>query len=297
MTATVAAKPVHLFEPKPAFQWGEGPTLGSSGNGNAQAFFATQNPAYGASISYRVSGAGGGAARISIVDALGDTLQTLTGPGSAGLHTVTWAFGVTPKPQPRAPLSPSEKRDSILRTVRGPMVLDSLAKAKYDSAAIAQAKVLLAPIGGGAGPGGFPGAGGGGGRGGAGVACERPMTQWEPFCARPAEAAPGGGRGAGGGGGGGRGGAGGPPSAEVLKIFQLIGIPAPGAGGGRGGFGGFGGARNASTGDYQVILTVNGQTMKQKLHVENAGAAESSSPFGPASGDEEQDRRGAKKQR
>ena len=29
----------------------------------------------------------------------------------------------------------------------------------------------------------------------------------------------------------------------------------------------------------------------QKVHVENMGAAGSSSPFGPASGDEEQDRR------
>ena len=289
MTSTVAAKPVHLFEPKPAFQWGEGPTLGASGNGNAQAFFATPNPPYGASLTYRVTGAGSGTARISVVDALGDTLQTLTGPGTPGTHTVTWGYAITPKPQPRAPLSPSEKRDSILRAVRGPVVLDSLAKAKYDSAALAQARVLLNPPAGAAGfPGGF-GGGGGGGRGG-GVACERPLTQWEPFCARPAEAAPGGGRGAGGGGGGGRGG--GAPTPAVVKIFQLIGIPAPG-GGGRGGGGGFGGAagRNASTGDYQVILQVGGTVVKQKLHIENVGAAESSSPFGPASGDEEQDRR------
>ncbi|MBL0170395.1 MAG: hypothetical protein IPP90_06605 [Gemmatimonadaceae bacterium] len=289
MTSTVVAKSVHLFEPKTAFQWGEAPTLGASGNGNAQAFFATPNPAYGASLSYRVTGTGGPTARISVVDAQGDTLQSLTGPGTPGLHTVTWSYGITPRPQPRAPLSASEKRDSILRAVRGPVVLDSLTKAKYDSAALVQAKALLNQSGPPAG--GFPGAGGGGGGRGAGAACERPLTQWEPFCARPAEAAPGGGRGAGGGGGGRGGGA---PSAAVLKIFQLIGIAAPGGGGGRGGGGGFGGGggRNASTGDYMVILQVGGTVVKQKLHVENVGAGEAGSPFGPASGDE--DARGAR---
>ncbi len=265
MSAPVVAKAVHLFEPKPAFQWGEAPTLGASGNGNAQAFFATPNPAYGASISYRVTGTGGQNARISIIDASGDTLQTLTGPGTPGLHTVNWGYGITPRPQPRAALSPSEKRDSILRAVRGPVVLDSLAKAKYDSAALAQARVLLNPPTGGPGPGGFGGGGGGGGRGG-GASCERPFTQWEPFCARPGEAAPQTGRG---GGGGGRGG-GAAPTPAVLKVFQLIGVSAPAGFGGRGGGGGFGGGgRSASTGDYLVVLQLGGQTIKQTLRVED----------------------------
>ncbi len=263
LSKTVVAKAVHLFEPKPAFQWGELPTLGASGNGNAQGFFATNNPPYGASISYRISGAGGTSARVSIVDAQGDTLQSLTGPGTPGVRTVTWSYGITPKPQPRAPLSASEKRDSILRAVRGPVVLDSLAKAKYDTAALAQAKALLNPPAAGGGFGGFPG-GGGGGRGGA-ATCERPLTQWEPFCARPGEAAAG--RGAGGGGGGGRGGFGGPPTPEVLKILQLVGVPAAGGGGRGGGFGGFGGGANATTGDYLVVLQVGGTVVKQKLRV------------------------------
>ena len=277
LTAATIAKAVHLFEPKPAFQWGELPTLGASGNGNAQGFFATPNPTYGASISYRVTGTGSQNARISIVDAQGDTLQSLTGPGTPGLHTVTWGYGITPKPTPRAALTPSEKRDSILRAVRGPVVLDSLTKATYDSAAISQAKVLLAPAGG---PAEFAGVPGGGGRGGAAVSCERPLTQWEPFCARPGEATAGRGAG-GGGGGGGRGG--GAPGPAVLKIFQLIGVSAP-SGGGRGGGGGFGGGggRNASTGDYLVILQVGGTIAKQKLHIENMGAASTTSPFGPS---------------
>ncbi len=265
MTAPVVAKAVHLFEPKAAFQWGEGPTLGASGNGNAQAFFATPNPPYGASLSYRVSGSGGPNARISIIDASGDTLQTLTGPGRPGLHTVTWSYGVTPKPAPPAPLSASEKRDSILRAVRGPVVLDSLAKANYDTAALAAARRILNPPAGGGGPafGGRGGGGGGGGRGG-GAACERPLTQWEPFCARPAEAAPGGG--GGGGGGGGRGGAALTPTA--LKVLQLVGVAAP-IGGGRGGGGFGGGGRTASTGDYLVVLQVGGTTVRQTLHVED----------------------------
>ncbi len=261
LTAPVVAKAVHLFEPKPAFQWGEAPTLGASGNGNAQAFFATTNPPYGASISYRVTGAGAQNARISILDASGDTLQTLTGPGRPGVHTVNWSYGITPRPQPRGPLSPSEKRDSILRAVRGPVVLDSLAKANYDAQALTQARALLNPPAAGGPPGGFGGGGGGGGRGG-GVACERPMTQWEPFCARPGEAAP-----QGGGGGGGRGG--GAPTPAVLKILQLVGVSPP-AGGGRGGGGGFGGGgRSASTGDYLVVLQVGGTTVKQTLRVDD----------------------------
>jgi photosystem II stability/assembly factor-like uncharacterized protein len=266
MSAPVVAKAVHLFEPKPAFQWGEAPTLGASGNGNAQAFFATTNPAYGAPISYRVTGTGGPNARISIIDASGDTLQTLTGPGTPGLHTVNWGFGITPRPQPRAPLSPSEKRDSLLRAVRGPVVLDSLTKAGYDAAALTQARALLNPPAGGGGPGGFGGGGGGGGGRGGGASCERPFTQWEPFCARPGEAPAGGG---GGGGGGGRGG--GAPTPAVLKVFQLIGVSAPGGFGGRGGGGGGfgGGGRSASTGDYLVVLQLGGQTIKQTLRVED----------------------------
>ena len=268
MTAPVVAKAVHLFEPKPAFQWGEAPTLGASGNGNAQAFFATPNPAYGAPITYRVTGAGGPSARISILNASGDTLQTLTGPGTPGLHTVNWGYAITPRPQPRAPLSPSEKRDSILRAVRGPVVLDSLQKANYDAAALTQARALLNPPAGGPGFGGFPGGGGGGGGGrGGGASCERPLTQWEPFCARPGEAAAGR-AGGGGGGGGGRGG--GAPTPAVAKVFQLIGVPTPGAGGGRGGGGfGFGGGQSATTGDYLVVLQVGGSVVKQTLRVDD----------------------------
>jgi photosystem II stability/assembly factor-like uncharacterized protein len=292
MSKAIAAKPVHLFAPKPAFQWGEEPLRGASGNGNAQGFFVTQNPAYGASISYRVAQAQTGQARISIVDASGDTVSTMTGPTAAGVHTVTWGFNLTPRAAGRAPLSPSEKRDSILRAVRAPAVFDSLTKAKYDSTAIALAKQLLNPPGGAM---NFGRGGAGGGRGAA-AACERPMTQWESFCARPAEAAPQRGAAA--------------PAGEgmaqlqaraaqlqnaasnpaVQRVFALIGLPVP-ATGGRGGFGGFGmGGGIANTGDFAVILQIGSTVQKQTLRVENRGAAGSANPFGFEQDEDNRDR-------
>jgi len=303
MTPKVMASNVHLFEPRTAYQWGEGPTLAAGGNGNAQAFFATPSPTYGADISYRVAGAAaGGQARIAISDASGDVIATLNGPAVAGLHTVSWNFqgrrsGPAAAP---APLSASERRDSILKAVRAPAVLDSLAKAKYDTAAIARAKAILNPptidpaAGGRGGRGG--GGGGGGGRG-AGAACERPLTQWEPFCARPGEAAPTPARGGGaaddaaGGGRGGRGGA--PESDAVKKIFDLIGLKMPAQGGGRGGNAAFGGGAGgnftAGTGDYLVTLTIGTTTLKQKLHVERvSGGDDASGGFGL--GDDDHDR-------
>ena len=278
MTKAVAEKPVHLFTPRTAFQWGEEPLRGASGNGNAQNFFATPNPAYGANISYRITQAGS-PARISVLNAVGDTVSTITGPGGVGLHTVTWNYAVTGRPAPRAALSPSEKRDSILRAVRMPQVLDSLAKAKYDSTALALAKQLLNPP-----AGGFNFRGGGGGGRGAQGPCERPLTQWDAFCARPAEATP---RPAGG--------AGGPNVAElqqraqqmqgaasnpaVRKVFELIGLPVPAQGGrGFGGFGGFGGT--ATTGDYGIVLQIGNTIQKTTLRVENTGGVGGANPFG-----------------
>ena len=67
----------------------------------------------------------------------------------------------------------------------------------------------------------------------------------------------------------------------------------------RGGGGGFGGGRQsaATTGDYSVVLTVGATTMKTKLRVENMGAGDAGSPFGPARGDEDQDRQAKKVKR
>ena len=285
MAQQVADKPAHLFAPKTAWQWGEVPLRGASGNGNANDFFTTQNPAYGAAISYRIK-AGGSPARISILNALGDTVSNLTGPGTAGLHTVTWNYALAAAPAPRV-LSPSEKRDSILRAVRAPQVLDSLRRARYDTSALNMVQTMLTPA--------APGAPGG--RGGAGnrppANCDRPMTQWETWCDRPAEALP-------------RAAQASTPLGDdaraqtqrqqaaannptVRRVFELIGIAIPGPTAGRGGgFGGPGGGV-ATTGDYVVVLQAGGTVMKQLLRVENTGAGAAASPFGAI--DEEQDNR------
>ncbi len=278
LNTKVMADNVHLFAPKPGFQWGEAPLLGASGNGNAQTFFATPNPAYGATITYRVGTGRTGNARISIVDAIGDTIARLQGPTRPGVHSVTWSYNATRPAVAAAALSPSARRDSILRAVRVPKVLDSLAAAKYDSAALATARTMLT-AGGGGGGGGFGGGGGGfGGAGGIGAtpSCERPLTQWDTFCARPGEstvvrpglsAAPA---------GGGRGGPAMTP--EVRRVFDIVGISPPV--GGRGFFPG-GGGGGATTGEYGVVLQIGDIILKQKLSVENVGESGWSSMFSP----------------
>ena len=302
VTGATLAQSVQLFAPKTAYQWGEGPTLAASGNGNAQLFWAAPSAPYGAQISYRLGSAQQGTARVLITDVMGDTIANLTGPGAAGVHTVTWGYAGTRRvPVPAVVRSPSERRDSIVRAVRVPHVLDSLQKAKYDSASLARARELLQPPAAAALPAGGRGAGGegapGGGRGGA--ACHMPTTQWEPFCPRPGEAAAGGAGAGPAGGGRGAGGAIGPESERVRRVFDIIGLRFAGAGGrggGGGGRGGFGGGTpgvqnfTAGTGDYLVTLVVGGQTLKQKLRVERiSGGDEGGNPFGQDN-DETRDR-------
>jgi hypothetical protein len=137
-----------------------------------------------------------------------------------------------------------------------------------------------------AGGGGFGGRGGGGGGGGrGGVGCERPLTQWDTFCARPGEGTPprAGAADAAAEGGGGQ--ARGPEPENVKKIFDLIGLKVP-AGGGRGGFGGFGaGGSEASTGQYLVTLKVGDKSYRQVLRIERVSGGDSG--FSPFGGDDE----------
>jgi hypothetical protein len=310
MTAKTIAAGTYLFAPRTAYQWGEGPQLGLPGNGYGQAVMTYANPPFGADIVYRLASAASGPVRLFVSNVAGDTIATLNGPATAGVHRVTWNFQEAARRRVAAELSPSQRRDSILLRTRAPAVLDSLTKAGYDTAAIravrAQVNLLTNP-GGAPAFGGRGGGGGGGGRGGAGgQACEHPTTMWDQFCGRPAESA--GGRGGGGGGfagvdsataaaippaaGGGRGGRGGGGRAGAMgdqaldpvgRIWSLIGMPGPAIGGrgGGGGGGGGGGANLANTGDYLVTMTVNGQTYKQTFRVERvSGGGADASPFG-----------------
>jgi photosystem II stability/assembly factor-like uncharacterized protein len=286
-TKTLASS--YLFKPTTAYQWGEGPTLGIPGNGHGQHPLVIPAPPYGATIQYRVGAGVSGPAQIAVSDASGETIFQTAGPSGPGLHSVVWPYSVTRRPsdEPR-PKSASERRDSILLNVRAPMVLDSLRRAGYDTAAIAtvQRQIDAARSGQPAIAGGGRGGAGGGGRGGAPAGatatCHHPMTQWDQFCARPVEVpVPPAGRGAG---GGGRGAAASADVAPVRRIWGIIGMSQPsGFAGGRGG-GGFGGpvGATASTGDYLVTLTVGGQTFKQTFRVEATTNVGPASPFSPA---------------
>ena len=270
LTATVASAPATLFTPRTAFQWGERAYNGES-TGNM--IFEAQSPAYGADIWYRVT-QGGGPARIVIQDAKGDTVQTLTGMGSVGLHKVTWNF--QGRPAPRAALTGAALRDSINQARRQVRVLDSIVAA--DSTMKPTVERIRAALAGG--PAGMQNmarammGGAGGGPGGFGGGPQR----WND---RPAEqAVPAGGQG----GGGGRGGmnpaalaqAAGIDQDKAFAVIQALGI----MGGGGGGGGAFGGVPMANTGDYLVTLKVGEQALKQVLRVERrAGGEGSGMPF------------------
>ncbi|MDB4876718.1 MAG: hypothetical protein JWM41_3164 [Gemmatimonadetes bacterium] len=313
MTPKVVAQGTYLFAPKTGFQWGEAPQMALPGNGYGQSEMTYANPPYGADIVYRLAAPAAGSVKLIVSNVAGDTLASLTGPGAAGVHHVTWNYQAAPR-RVTAELSPSQRRDSILLAARAPAVLDSLTKAGYDTAAInrvrAQVTAMRNPAG--LAPQGGRG-GGGGGRGGAGgQACEHPTTQWEQFCVRPAEQV--GGRRGGGGGGafgadsataalfapatpapagaqagrGGRGGANARQGATgdasldpVGRIWALIGVTPPVVGG-RGGGGGGGGAAAsiANTGDYLVTMVVDGKTYKQTFRVERTSGGGQEAGFG-----------------
>jgi hypothetical protein len=268
MTKTVAAMPAYLFEPRTAFQWGEQPASSES-TGNQ--VFEAPSPQYGADIWYRLTKAGG-PARVVIQDVAGDTLQTLTGQGSAGVHKVTW--GYQGRPAPAVALTGAALRDSILQARHVAVALDSIEKAgTVPKAALdmirrnleggAQGMQQMARAF------GF-GGGGGGGRGG--------PAQPGRWVERPAEqSVSAGGRGPGGAGGqaAGEGAAAGLDQSDLFTVMRALGVT--GGGGGRG-FGG--GGSVVSTGDYLVSMTVDGNTMRQKLRVERVSGGDSSGfPF------------------
>ncbi len=260
LTPEIVAATAHLFEPPPAFHWGTPPT---GGEFTAQLYFQQPTPEYGARVSYWIGEAQSGQVRIAITSANGDTVGTVNGPGTRGLHHVAWNLRA-PAPPP-LPLSPAERRDSIGTERRLAQVRDSLVRAgsrrtQVDSA-IAQ---LRDP------PdfGGF-GRGGGGGRG---------QAASGEFVERPAEgpAGRGGGR-------GGRGGFAGPGGELAQDILRLVRPESSGGRGfGRGGGGGGGGgsllfprrsggpAPLAEPGDYTVRLTIGGRALTQPLRVERA---------------------------
>ncbi|HEX5580569.1 MAG TPA: hypothetical protein VFX39_03260 [Gemmatimonadaceae bacterium] len=199
-------------------------------------------------------------ARIVITNVKGDTVQTLTGPATPGVHRVTWNYRTRGMGE-RAPLSPSQRRDSALTAQRREFVLDSLEKAgTFPQPVVAQLRNALASgdmgalfrRGGGGGGGGA--AGGWNARPGEGPVTpppgERPRGQ-APQAGQvdvmgALESFPGGARG----------------FQELLRPPGVRTAPAFG-----GGFGG-GGSGVTESGDFLVTLVVNGTTSHQVLRVE-----------------------------
>src|SRR6266545_405212 len=127
LTGEVLAAGAWLFQPKTAYEYGE-PTRASFSAGHK--WFRAPSPQYGAEIVYRLpTGSTDRRAQTKVVitDVRGDTVRTVNGPASAGLHRVAWAFqGKAPAP---VALSPSQKRDSAWLVARINVVFDSMTKA------------------------------------------------------------------------------------------------------------------------------------------------------------------------
>lgn len=256
----------HLYAPRTAFQYSDRRV---EGNSTGNMLFEAPSPQYGADIWYRVS-KNVGPVRVAIIDVNGDTLQTLTGQGQAGIHKVTWGFNG--RPAPAAPLRGAALRDSILQARRMAAVLDSVeAEGKIPAPAIAQLRRALSQGATGmqaiARQFGFGGGGGGGGGARPGEWQERPAEQ-SPPAPRPQGGRPG---------AGGQGGPQGMAAISQEDLFAIIRAAGIMGGGGRG-FGG--GAPTAEPGDYRVSMTIEGQTYTQTLRVERmAGGGQSGFPF------------------
>jgi len=281
-----------VFTPRAALEYGDPP---AGGEFTAQRYFQGESERYGAEIAFYVpadvaaslqqaasgeaagqgaqAGAGpgqrrgggpggqGGAgvqASITILDAAGDTAQTLTAPVRAGINRAYWTFN---RRAPRTEMSPSERADSI-RTARLYVEIgDSLvANEGVDRAVMDQVLGILQS--------GDPGAmgrifgGGGGGFGGGGQTgfVERPAESYP----EPGRAGPGGGR------FGGAGGAGADPGSMRAVMQQLFGaLRGRGGGGGFGRFfrGGGGGGGMADPGTYTVVVTIGDQSFRTSLDV------------------------------
>jgi hypothetical protein len=264
MTDSMRGRAVALYAPKVAYEYGQGPVEGQA---VGQKLFEGPSPAYGADIWYRLSGGGArDQVKLVVTDAAGDTVRTLNGPGGAGLHRVTWDFrGRAPR---TVALSPAGVRDSIVQARRVAFVIDSLDKAGTLPMETIE-RLRTATAGGNLqGLQQLLGAGGGRGQGGSG------------FVPRPAEGPAPRGRAA-----AQSEGAGESAAADQGQLGQLAGLFRP-AGGGGGGFGRGGGPPFVGTGDYLVTMTVNGERLKQVLHVERLPGGGGGSGFGGGEDDD-----------
>lgn len=260
---SVFAAGAYLFQPTTAYEYGEPPAADIE---SGHKVFRAQSAPYGASIAYRLaSGEKGDTVKVVITDVNGDTLRTLNGPGTAGLHHVTWDFrGKTP---PADPLTPAGIRDSIIADRKMESVFDSLATAGvapkatldkiHDKMESGENLRALFRRGGGT-PGRFaerpgesPAPREAGGERGRGAQLASGGSEKAPSDTAAADTAKAGARGG--------------IDREVLgEVFRAL----RSSGAIRRGFGRRDRPPRAETGDYLVSLTTNGKTMHRVLRVE-----------------------------
>ena len=170
MSNDIVAAGAHLFKPRVAYRLNQMPDDqmgGGAEKGHMQ--FITNSPPQGAEFVYRVgANQPSGRAQIAILDPAGDTVQTLSGSGSAGVHRVYWNLAMRRPPRP--PLTPAGRRDSVTLSGRIDRVIDSLVAAGAQRPALDSAKTTILS----GGFAGFQGGGGGGGGGEPGVPAFRP---------------------------------------------------------------------------------------------------------------------------
>ncbi len=277
LSDSVLARAAHLFEPATAHQYGEAPAGGGSVGHKS---FRAPSPTYGAAIAYRLT-AGDRRSQVTLVvtDISGDTIQTIRGPGGAGLHWVTWNFRGKQPPAP--PLSPAGRRDSLAAVARVNTVFDSLIAAGRPAAMMNEVRESILQ---GDAPAVFRRLGGGGGGGGFGAGfgvlpgaerwVDRPGESTPRRGQRTAEAE-------------GEGQQAEPQEQDDPGLLQQLGqlLRPPGARGGGlnaalAAFGARGQAPLVATGDYLVTLTVGEQTMSRVLRVERVGGGGQGGLFG-----------------
>jgi photosystem II stability/assembly factor-like uncharacterized protein len=92
-TDGVLSDPVTFFAPRPATAYLHRTIGGVWG----QRAFTARNPAFGATFNYFVREWTGEGVSLAVADSAGKQLRTLTGPGTPGLHRVSWDLQGEPK--------------------------------------------------------------------------------------------------------------------------------------------------------------------------------------------------------
>jgi len=92
MTPQVLGADAHLFPPRPTYRF----RAITSEAGSPEDPTVGQNAPYGAPLNYYLKSAASGDVTITISDARGQVVRTLTAPRTAGLHRIYWDLRDTP---------------------------------------------------------------------------------------------------------------------------------------------------------------------------------------------------------